>query len=261
MVASVQWLFAAEMRAKYRLPFDAVERRGLPLYDDFIAVSDWLAAQIQARRPAALVETIPNGVEALAFAAAAAPPSHFVFVGRLDIAQKGCDLLLESLAQCAAELGPALPPLIIVGDGPDQARLMSLVQSLGLAGRVEFRGRVSGAAKYALMASAHAVLMPSRFETFGMVAVEAQAAGAPVIAFDVGPLREVAGAGGALLVPPFDTAAFAAAMLSTLRAPDHLAGLRAQGRQWAQRYRWDALAAQQAAHYARAVARHERAQP
>jgi hypothetical protein len=54
---------------------------------------------------------------------------------------------------------------------------------------------VEGPEKYQLMADAHAVMMPSRHETFGMVAVESLAAGGPPVAFDVGPLREVAGGG------------------------------------------------------------------
>src|SRR5918997_2143896 len=62
VVASVQWLFASQMREKYRLPFDEVEGYGLRFYSDFIAVSDWLARDLRARRPGAHVETIPNGV-------------------------------------------------------------------------------------------------------------------------------------------------------------------------------------------------------
>lgn len=255
VIASVQWLFARQMREKYRLPFDWVESAGLRFYSEFIVVSDWLAQTVRQRRPQAKVETIPNGVEANAFAAEPAAPRHLLFVGRLDTAQKGCDLLIESIARARALLGASLPPLLVVGDGPDRKEMEDLVRRLGLETAVQFRGRVEGAAKYALMASAYAVLMPSRFETFGMVAAEAQAAGAPVITFDVGPLAEVAGSGGARLVPPFDLDAFAREIAALVTNPGQIEQLRQQGRRWARRYNWDAIALQQEAYYEAALSR------
>lgn len=243
------------MRAKYHLPFDWVERTGLRLYSDFIAVSDWLAGQIRRRRPGALIETIPNGVEEAPFALAAQAPHHLLYVGRLDRAQKGCDLLLASLAQAHASLGSALPPLLIVGDGPDQAALEAQAAQLGLRDRVIWCGRVTGIEKYRLMSEAYAVLMPSRWETFGMVALEAQAAGAPVITFDVGPLSEVAGPGGAVLIPPFDTAAFASAIAAAVVHADQWAAHRQAGRRWAATYSWPRLAERQERHYLAAVER------
>jgi len=261
VVASVQWLFAHEKRLEYGLPFDLVERAGLPLYDDFIAVSDWLAAAIRARRPRATIETIPNGVDAAAFSVEPASPRHLLYVGRLEIQHKGCDLLLDCVARARATLAARssrMPTLVVVGDGPDRAELERRAAGLGLADAVEFRGRVDGEAKYRLMAAAHAVLMPSRYETFGLVAVEALAAGAPVIAFDVGPLAEVAGPGGARLIPAFDLAAFSDAIIAAvLVSPDPMDGMfaRLAGRDWARAYNWDELAARQEQHYLRAVER------
>ncbi len=256
LVASVQWLFADEMRRKYHLPFDLVERVGLPLYQDFVAVSDWLAGELRRRRPDARVTTVPNGVEATAFRMADAPPTHLLFVGRLDLHHKGGDLLLDAMRHVRAQLGDATPPLLIAGDGPDEATMRARTAALGLEDHVRFLGRVEGAAKYALMAGAHAVLMPSRFETFGMVAVEAQAAGAPVVTFDVGPLAGVAGGGGARLVQPFSVEAFAREAARLVTDPGWHAALRAQGRRWARQYDWNDLAARQEDVYLSAVDRH-----
>ncbi len=249
VVASVQWLFAEQMTAKYRLPFHWVERAGLPLYDHFIAVSGWLAETIRARRPGADVRTIHNGVEPLAFQAEQQQPAHLLFVGRLDNEQKGCDLLLQAVALARGLLGSRLPPVLLAGDGPDRAQLERQVIALGLEDVVRFLGRVEGAGKYRLMAGAHALLMPSRFETFGMVAAEGQAAGAPVITFDVGPLAEVAGGGGARLILPFDIDAFAHAIAELVSDGDARARLVTQGRSWAQRYDWDVIARDQEAMY------------
>jgi glycosyltransferase involved in cell wall biosynthesis len=82
-----------------------------------------------------------------------------------------------------------------------------------------------------------------------MVAAEGQAAGAPVVTFDVGPLAEVAGGGGARLIPPFDVDAFAQAAAELVSDGDARARLAAQGRSWARRYDWDVIARDQEAVY------------
>ena len=254
VVASVQWLFAREMRRKYHLPFDLVEWAGLHAYHDFIAVSDWLAGELRRRRPGALVETIPNGVEAGAFSTERRAPEHLLFVGRLDREQKGLDLLIEAAAIAADRLGPDMPPLLVVGDGPDRLAAESWVRSRGIASCVRFLGRVEGTAKLDLIAGAHAVLMPSRFETFGMVAVEAEAVGVPVVSFDVGPLAAVAGP-AARLVEPFRTDRFAEEVIRLVSDRGLRDRLGVEGRAWARKYDWDDIAVAVERHLEAAVAR------
>lgn len=256
VVASVQWLFAREMRDKYHLPFDWVERHGAHAYDRFIAVSSWLATELRSRRGQASIEVIPNGVEDAAFAVTPGRRDHLLFLGRLDMHQKGGDLLFDILARIAATLGDGTPPLLIAGDGPDRGAMESCARRAGVADRVRFLGRVDGGERFRLMADAHAVLVPSRYETFGIVAVEAQAAGAPVVTFDVGPLAEVAGGGSAKIVAPFDLDAFARAASACVQQPALAEELGRRGRTWARRYNWDAIALQQEANYERARAEH-----
>jgi glycosyltransferase involved in cell wall biosynthesis len=253
VIAHVQWLFADQMQTKYHLPFPLIERAGLRLYHDFIAVSGWLADQLRSHRPEATVTTIPNGVEPEAFMVKPAPPRHLLFIGRLDVAQKGADLLLQSMSRARERLGSACPPLFIIGDGPDRSLLEKQIQTLGLDEIVRFCGRVTGPPKYQMMAEAYAVLMPSRFETFGMVAAETLAAGLPLIAFDVGPLAEVTGGIGVQLIPPFDSEAFAAAIVDCVRHPDWRTADYAARRRWAQHYDWDTIANLQETHYLRAM--------
>jgi glycogen synthase len=252
IVASVQWLFAEGMRVKYRLPFDTVERRGLGRYRRFIAVSSWLAAELERRNPDATVATIPNGVDPAALAAAARPPEHLVFVGRLDVAHKGIDLLLEAMVCVKQALGPRVPPLLIVGDGPDEGKIRDDIRRRGLADVVLLRGRLEGPQKYDVMARACAVLMPSRWETFGMVAVEALAVGVPVVAFDVGPLREVV-RGAATLIEPFDVRSYAREVIRLVDGRHDGAAAREQRRTVAREYDWDAIADEQERAYIDAV--------
>jgi len=249
VIAMVNWFFTKEMSRKYKLPFNWIEDLGLPLYKDFISPSTSVANQLACRRPGARVEVIPNGIEDSAFNVQPMPPRHLLFVGRLDIAQKGLDLLLSIFARVRESLGDQTPPLLIVGDGRDQPAVKREVYRLGLEGLVKFLGRVDGAAKYALMAEAYAVLMPSRFETFGIVGIESQASYAPIVAFDVGAIEEVIGPGGGRLVRPFDVGAFAQETLRLVCEAGWHDKLRKEGRLWARRYNWDDIALRQEGHY------------
>jgi len=105
--------------------------------------------------------------------------TSLLFLGRLDIQQKGLDLLLEGMALAKnREVG-----LILVG--PDwrgnQARLETLVTRLGLADRVVFVGPVFGPEKYELLAGADIFVQPSRWEGSSFSVLEAAAVGRPCI--------------------------------------------------------------------------------
>ena len=249
VVASVQWLFADAMREKYRLPFDKVEKRGLPFYDRFIAVSDWLAEELRARRPGAVVEAIPNGVEEIAYDAQPSAPKHLLYVGRLDQPNKGLDLLFGVLNRLRHVMSQ-VPPLLIVGDGPDRKIVERMAKDYGVSDLTDFRGRVEGAEKYQLMSSAHAVLMTSRRETFGLVAIESLAAGVPIVAFEVGPLREVVGgAAGVRLIRPWDLDAFAQEVLRFVDDRELRERARESGRRWARKFAWEEVSLQQEEFY------------
>jgi glycogen synthase len=253
VVASVQWLFADAMREKYRLPFDEVEKRGLPFYDRFIAVSDWLAEELRARRPGAVVEAIPNGVEEIAYDAQPSAPKHLLHVGRLDMPHKGLDLLFGVLNRLRHVMSQ-VPPLLIVGDGPDRKIVERMAKDYGVSDLTDFRGRVEGAEKYQLMSSAHAVLIPSRRETFGLVAIESLAAGVPIVAFELGALREVVGsAAGARLIRPWDLDAFAQEVLRFVDDQQLRERVREAGRRWARRFDWEEISLRQEEFYMRTL--------
>jgi glycosyltransferase involved in cell wall biosynthesis len=245
VVAMVQWMFAAELGAKYRLPFRQVERWGIRQHRHFIAVSDDLAGDINRRNPYADVHVVPNGVDPAAFATPSDParfhdPSApLVFLGRLDTTQKGLDVLLQALALIPGR------QLLVAGDGPDRDKLGRLASDLGVADRVRWLGRVTGAAKYTLLASAAAVVIPSRFETFGIVAIEAAAAGTPVLGSDIACLRSVVPDGVGVRVPADDARALADAAVRLLADPERMVRLSISGRAFARGFDWPAIAARQ----------------
>ncbi len=130
-----------------------------------------------------------------------------VGVGRLD-PQKGFDILVEA----AARMDGAVPPLFVIcGEGPARPDLEERIYDLDIGGRVRLLGNRRDAK--ALIASADAFCMPSRWEGSPLALHEALAAGRPVVAAAVGGIPELLTFGQAgLLVPPEDPGALAAAV-------------------------------------------------
>lgn len=154
------------------------------------------------------IAVIPNGVDPSWFDL----PDHqgpirtVITVANLR-PEKNHDTLLEA----AAALAPAHPALRfrIVGDGPRRQELEARAAALGLRGIVEFLGHRDDVP--ALLAAADLFVLPSRSEAFPNGAIEAMAAGLPVVACAVGGLVDLIDAGTTgLLVPPDDAAALTA---------------------------------------------------
>jgi glycosyltransferase involved in cell wall biosynthesis len=187
------------------------------------------------------VAVIPFGIDLAPFLAreplGAGP---LLFVGRL-VPYKGLDELLEAVA--------GLPDvrLDIVGDGPERARLVRRCAAGDLHGRVRLRGEVPDADLPAVMAGSLALVLPSRdlSETFGLVLVEAMAAGLPLITSDLPTgVRELNRPGETgWLVAPGDAAALRSALAEVIADPGQARRLGRNGRILAeQRYSRDRLA-------------------
>lgn len=151
-----------------------------------------------------------NGMEPLAELSRREEPGGMVAVGRM-FPKKGFDVLLQAQAQSKSK-----PRLSLIGDGPEREALERLARSLGLNGEVRFSGQQDRARVLEEMAAADLVVIPSRQEPFGMVALEAMALGKPVVASRVGGLPEVLDGADALLVEP-DAPAELAAAIETAR--------------------------------------------
>ncbi len=257
-VGVAQGFFAEEKARQYHLPASvlcAVQAWGTASHPNVIAVSEDVAARVRAAAPRTRVTVVPNGVDAVAADAARRRVSHAphepygLFLGRLEIDQKGLDVLLAAAGQLSSRL-----KLVLAGDGKDRAQLEREIRARGLGDRVQLVGSVHGEAKWDLLAGAAVLVQPSRYETFGISPLEAMACGIPVVVSDLACLRELVPESAGLHVPVGDAPALARAIDAIITAPARRRELGAVGPELARRYSWDEIARHQAEVYEAAVA-------
>lgn len=229
-----------------------------------VACSDILVANAEEERRQLIelygadpdrIEIVAPGVDRALFSpgpsAAAREAIRFeggplvMFVGRIQ-PLKGVDIAVEAVAQ----LADPTATLMIVGGASglegdtEVARIQALISDLELADRVVF---VEPQPHYALSTyyrAADVVIMPSRSESFGLVALEAAACGIPVVAAAVGGLRTLVKDGvTGYLIDERDPSLYAEALDSILGDESHAAALGAAAAVQASRYPWSGLAA------------------
>ena len=203
------------------------------------------------------VTAVPLGVDRQLFSpapegsvrASGEPP--FVLGVASPAPHKNVDGLLRAFA-LAADAVPGLRLRLAGMVTRTTEALAGLAESLGLAGRVEFTGRVDDAALAELYRQAAVMVFPSRYEGFGLPALEAMACGCPVIASDRASLPEVVG-DAALRVDPDDVEAMAAALRRVLGDAGLRSELRCRGLARAAGLSWDLTAERTLDVYAAAV--------
>lgn len=193
------------MWGRYKLPFFLIERFGLRFYRDVVVLNPADGESVRRYSPSAEVRVMPFCAELPRIdEGALGHGEHILFLGRIDIWQKGLDLLLAAYE----ESGPAMP-LIIAGNGT-QSDERALEAMLTATSRdVRWVGRVDGQRKQDLLSRSAFMIMPSRHEGFGIAALEGMSYGKPVVHFDLPALRWM---GGDIRVDPFDVGAMAAEM-------------------------------------------------
>jgi len=178
---------------------------------------------------------------------------YFLFVGTL-VARKNLTTLLDAYARLLTIRSDS-PRLVIAGAAtPAATPWLQRLEQPPLAGHVNHIGYVSEAAREQLYAGARALLMPSLDEGFGVPALEAMAAGVPVIASNRGSLPEVVGDAGTLL-DPADVDGFASAMERIVRDRAWAMERGAAGIARAGSFTWRATALRLRQAYVDAVAR------
>jgi glycosyltransferase involved in cell wall biosynthesis len=174
-----------------------------------------------------------------------------LYVGRFD-PRKGIETLVRAIGRSTIREHSQLRLIIGGGsrpgqsDGRERQRIEKIVAELGLTQVTHFPGRLSPAVLPTYYGAADVCVVPSHYEPFGLVAIEAKACRTPVVASDVGGLQfTVVPEKTGLLVPPKDEAAFAAAIDRILADPDLQQQLGQQARQHVEeKFSWDGVANQ-----------------
>jgi D-inositol-3-phosphate glycosyltransferase len=171
-----------------------------------------------------------------------------LYVGRIQ-PMKGPDLAIEAFAEIAAQLADTRLVLVGAPAGDDGARemehLQRIVKSLNLGHLVTFAEPVPHRQLADVYRAADLVLVPSRSESFGLVAAEAQAAGVPVIAASVGGLKTVVGPGsGGILIEGWDPRLWSETALQVLTDANLRRKLEEAGPRWAERFSWESAVAE-----------------
>jgi D-inositol-3-phosphate glycosyltransferase len=252
---------SADMEQQIRVD---IERRTMATADRIIAATEvdrshmLEAYQANPRK----IAVVPGGVNLDLFGpgdrqAARArlglgPEPTLLFVGRIQ-RLKGIDILIRAAAELRADIG-GLRVLVAGGTGDEVGRQVSeearelqrlrgLVDALDLGGVVRFIGAVDQANLPEYYRAADVTVMPSTYESFGLVAVESMACGTPVVASRVGGLATIVrdGENGAL-VPWRDPQLFADHIRPILTDTAFARSLRRGALETAQQFSWDAVA-------------------
>jgi len=134
------------------------------------------------------LRVVYQGVDLGRFSPSKCEGKKVLFVGRLH-ERKGLDRLLKAFRRVHKE--DPMARLLIAGKGEGEKEYKALAKKLGLGPSVEFLGHVPDADLPGLYSSASLFVMPSYYEGFGLVLLEAMASGLPVLAFDTGVVPEV----------------------------------------------------------------------
>jgi glycogen(starch) synthase len=190
--------------------------------DRICSVGDWVLQQMEKFFPQYKnkFKVICNGLKIPEIDPLPLPfdPPTILLLGRLSI-EKGFDTAIKAFSLVKKRGTHA--QLVIAGSGPERAFLEHLVNKLGLVDLVRFTGELSREEVPCIINKATLFLVPSHFEPFGLVALEAMQMQRPVIASNVGGLPEIVShEETGLLVPPEDPEALCNAIQQLLDKPD-----------------------------------------
>ncbi len=183
VIGLIHMLTGEDMKRKYKLPFPLIEKLGVKTYKNVIVTTKEIEAKIASFNKKADIIVIPNGID-LPKKITKRKKKHILFIGRIEVNQKGLDLLLEAYKKVEAKVKY---PLIIAGTGENREiqELKKLIAKLGLSKKVRLVGYIKNERKQKLLEEALFLAIPSRFETFCMTVLDAFAYSVPVVIFDI----------------------------------------------------------------------------
>jgi glycogen(starch) synthase len=207
-----------------------------------IVPSRWQSSAIKKLYPSThgRINVIPHGVKTVS-KRTYGKPSKLLYVGRL-IPSKGIEPLMKAVALLSREQKNV--HLTIVGSGHVryQNSLRTLAKQLGIADRIRWIRSIPNGAVQRIYSSYGAVIVPSKEESFCIVALEAMANGVPLVSTLSGGLKEFVNTRNAQVIPFIDRASIARSIAAMWKNPAKTGKRLINARATAARYRWPAIA-------------------
>lgn len=209
-------------------------------YRNVILVSEKTKRRLSLRN-AQNIWVISNGISEDYFFAERKESNYFLYLGRIDIHHKGLDILLKAFRYFAEEDGKTR--LVIAGHGRDIEKLEQIISGIpdSIRQRIELKGWVDGDLKISLLSGAIAVIMPSRYETQGIVALESMASGSPLIASDIPELSYISDSGAGTLFKAGDAKELYKSLCNIVKYSNRNE-MGSAGRKWVKNLTWENIA-------------------
>ena len=238
VIGLIQLLAGKEIGKKYHLPLQFLEALKIRSYKYCIVLNENIQNKVKQINSHVTVTIIPNGIEDLHVKKLSHKKSaHILYIGRIDIWQKGLDLLLEAYKQIEAQ---TKVKLVICGAGSpkDLDSLQELIGSQGLENKVALMGKVEGDMKKKMFSEAICLVLPSRYETQPLTLLEAFSFGVPSICWDIPDLSWISSQ-ECVKVKPFNTHQYALKLLKLIQDPSFSQALSKKAKKFSQRFNWD----------------------
>jgi glycogen(starch) synthase len=232
----------------------AAEALTLRRYQRIVTISPSMQEQVRSRLRgrSVQIDCVYTGVGEHYFDLEPEEQPYLLYFGRTDVHTKGIDVLLRAFAYIAGDYPELQLKIAGRGSAREVALLHRLVRSTEVADRIEVLGEVDEAHKGELLRRALFVCTPSRYEGWCIVAVEASAAGKPVLGTRIDGLKDAVRDGETgILVEAGHVEQLAQGMRNLLGDRPRRISLGERGRIWARRFDWDQIARDQEEIYLR----------
>jgi glycosyltransferase involved in cell wall biosynthesis len=222
----------------------------LKFNDNFITSAKSVAAKINKISNRKHATAVFNGYDESLLVKNKIEDKYILSFGRIDVFMKGQDLLIKAFEK----LSPSVPDytLIIAGKGKkrDVEAVRTMVGESVVKGNIQYITKVSDEQKRELLSRATLVVIPSRFEGWCIVAIEAAASSKPIVGTKIEGLIDTIQDGvNGILVPSEDIDALASAMQKLLLDNNLRKKMSAESYQWAQTFSWEDTAKRQEQYY------------
>lgn len=214
----------------FGIPFMIIESFYPRIYKESLTVSDESRKKFHIS-----AKVISNGISELLLKEEVSEGKYLGYIGRIDIYHKGLDLLINAMSDINV-------PLYVAGKGKDEKKLLKMLINKDLQERVKLVGFITGKIKIEFIKNALFIVIPSRFEAQGIVALEAAALGKPLVVSDIPELKYVTENGFGISFRSEDVKALRQAIEYLIKNEKLIQQMGQRGRQYASQFTWDKIA-------------------